>query len=181
MKALCVVAHPDDCVIFAWPFIDQFLDFDWTLLYVTYDEQEPRGEEISKFWKNHGIQTKFLGCIDTYQDMLNNKISFDTDCVFKEIQNYCSQSDLVLTHASDGDYGHIHHKFVHECVSESDVAKVWFSNHQEYNFKCVRKTVLDLDLLPLHKDVILQFEDISIGKYFVTESASGLLNVKINS
>ena len=31
IKALCVVAHPDDCVIFAKPFIDTHKQYDWNI------------------------------------------------------------------------------------------------------------------------------------------------------
>jgi LmbE family N-acetylglucosaminyl deacetylase len=176
LKALCAVAHPDDCIIFAWPFIEYAKKFDWTILYLTYSEQDSRAQEVKKFWNNRNIPTKFLGHVDTYKDMESNNLSFDVLTASWQIAGYVKDYDLLLTHDSHGDYGHIHHKFVHDRVIESTKPKVYFANQQEQNFECRRKTPLNLDDLPLHREVISEFDDVETGRYFLTESAKELLN-----
>jgi LmbE family N-acetylglucosaminyl deacetylase len=176
LKALCAVAHPDDCIIFAWPFIEYANQFDWTILYLTYSEQEPRAKEIKKFWDDRNIPAIFLGYIDTYKDMENNKLSFDVLTAAWQIAGYVKDYDLLLTHDRNGDYGHIHHKFVHDRVNESTKPKVYFANQQEQNFECRRTTPLNLDDLPLHREVISEFDDIETGRYLLTEDAKELLN-----
>ena len=61
LKALCVVAHPDDCVIFAWPFIEAHPEFEWTIVYLTYTFFDSRAKEIQSYWDKRGITTTFLG------------------------------------------------------------------------------------------------------------------------
>jgi LmbE family N-acetylglucosaminyl deacetylase len=39
MKALCLVAHPDDCVIFAYSYIYNHPEHNWTIGYLTYTAQ----------------------------------------------------------------------------------------------------------------------------------------------
>ena len=68
MKALCLVAHPDDCVIFAYSYIHNYPEHDWTIAYLTYTESEPRGAEMSAFWRQRGIDTIFLGFEDHWHD-----------------------------------------------------------------------------------------------------------------
>jgi LmbE family N-acetylglucosaminyl deacetylase len=176
LKALCAVAHPDDCVIFAWPFIEYANMFDWTILYLTYNERDARAQEIKKFWNTRNIPTIFLGHVDTYKDMENNKLSFDVLTAAWQIAGHVKDYDLLLTHDYNGDYNHIHHKFVHECVNKSVKSKVYFANQTQNNFECTRSTELNLDDLPLHREVISTFDDIRTRRYLLTESAKELLN-----
>ena len=74
-----MVAHPDDCIIFGYGFINHYKNFDWSICYLTYTNSDPRAIEISKFWSRRNIETKFLGFIDDYQDIKNNQISFSED------------------------------------------------------------------------------------------------------
>jgi LmbE family N-acetylglucosaminyl deacetylase len=78
LKALCVVAHPDDCVIFARPFIEQYSKFEWTILYLTYTSYDSRAMEMTAYWRKRNVITVNLGFIDDYRDMENNLVSFNT-------------------------------------------------------------------------------------------------------
>ena len=79
MKAVCVVAHPDDCIIFAYAFIHNHPEYHWDIVYVTNDEDSPRGQEIKQFWNKRGISTHFLEYEDNVDDhWKNHSISFDT-------------------------------------------------------------------------------------------------------
>jgi LmbE family N-acetylglucosaminyl deacetylase len=113
-----VVAHPDDCVIFAYSFIHNHPAVDWTILYLTYTHWDYRGSELCAFWNQRNIHTVFLGYVDDWHDIENKKISFDTDQAQREIQGIIKDFDLVLTHNSQGEYGHLHHVFVHNCVRD---------------------------------------------------------------
>lgn len=176
LKALCVVAHPDDCVIFAKPFIDVHDKFDWKILYLTYAQFEPRGREIAEYWAKQGILTIHLGFTDDYRDMENDALSFNHEQAAREIANICKGYDLVLTHNPDGDYGHIHHKFVNQCATASGKPMVYFAAQGQENQWCAANNKVKLEDLPLHRDVIAQFENIELGFYLVTESAKELVN-----
>lgn len=178
LKAICVVAHPDDCVIFARPFIRLHNQFDWTILYLTYAEYEPRGKEIADFWKNQGVTTVHLGFNDTHLDMENDRISFNSEQAAREIVNIVHEYDLVLTHNPDGEYNHIHHKFVSFTVSATGKPVVYFARPGQQNYICNLKENLDLELLPLHREVISMFDDINLGRYVITKLAKEVIDGK---
>jgi LmbE family N-acetylglucosaminyl deacetylase len=180
LKALCVVAHPDDCIIFAWPFIERFSEFDWTVLYLTYNEQDDRAQEVKKFWQKRNVATQFLGNVDTYLDMENNKLSFDAEKAYRDIKQFAQNYDLLLTHDSMGDYGHIHHKFVHECVVAVNKPKLFFATAQDANFECERTEHLDLAEIPLHADVVSGFQDANIGRYSISVDVMQYINERLN-
>jgi LmbE family N-acetylglucosaminyl deacetylase len=176
MKVACVVAHPDDCVIFARPFIDKFSSWSWHIFYLTYELFHPRVREMHEYWyKQRNIPVTSLGYVDTHLDMENNQLSFNESAASKEILGIVSNFDLVLTHNSDGDYGHIHHKFVSEAVTKSAKPVVYFANDQQANFITQTNTELDLKQFPLHRDVIGGFNKINMGKYFISPSAHTLI------
>ena len=176
-----MVAHPDDCVIFAKPFIDTHDQFDWQILYLTYAQFEPRGKEIAEYWAKQGILTTHLGFTDDYQDMENNALSFNHEQAAREIVNICQPYDLVLTHNPDGDYGHIHHKFVSQCVTESGIPAIYFASQGKENLTCGAKNKVMLEDLPLHREVIEQFKNIDLGRYIVTDPAKDIINESIKT
>lgn len=178
IKALCVVAHPDDCVIFARPFIEQHPQFKWTILYLTYRGYDPRATEMTAYWRKRNVITVNLGFVDDYRDIENNLVSFDSNQAAREIFNISSRYDLVLTHNADGDYGHIHHKFVSSAVQPVPKPKVYFAKHEQQNMECRAVSDIGLAELPLHRAVVSEFENINIGRYFADQSAQELLNGK---
>ena len=180
VKALCVVAHPDDCIIFAWPFIERFNEFDWTILYLTYSEQDDRAQEVQIFWQQRNVKTHFLGNVDTYLDMENNKLSFDAEKAYRDIKQFSQDYDLLLTHDSWGDYGHIHHKFVHECVVTVNKPKLFFATARDANFECERTAQIDLVEIPLHAEVVSGFQDCHVGRYNISTDVMQYINERLN-
>lgn len=176
VKAVCFVAHPDDCVIFAKPFIDYFAKWNWHIFYLTYELFHPRVKEMSAYWHNkRNIPVTSLGYVDTHLDMENNKISFNEQQAAQEIKNICQSFDLALTHNSDGDYGHIHHKFVSQSVTAAGKPTVYFANHLQANLELKTDKNLNLNDFSLHKQVIEDFKDINVGRYCFTDSVGGFL------
>lgn len=166
VNAICVVAHPDDCVIFARPFIENYCYYQWTILYLTYCESDSRAQEVAEYWNAQGIKTLFLGFVDDYRDIENKKISFNEDLAKEQIINISKQFDLILTHHQDGEYGHIHHKFVHSCVAGiNSLATFYFSPMETAELVFSARSTLNLDQFPLHRDVISEFNNIDTGYY----------------
>lgn len=174
MKAQCVVAHPDDCVIFARPFIENYFQFEWTVVYLTYNSLAPRAIEVSEYWKKHNVSTVFLGVEDSWEDVKQGQLGFDSTEVGLRLLESIN-CDLLLTHNVDGEYGHPHHMFIHQTLKELPVPQIYFASDFNYNFKCRATTFLDLEQLPLHKDVIASFNLIDQGLYYITESAMPLI------
>jgi hypothetical protein len=179
IKALMVVAHPDDCVIFGWPIIKKYPTIAWQILYLTYDEEKPRGKEIKNFWKSQGISVDFCGIIDNHVDLDSGKIiSFDENAAKKKLFNKITICDLLITHGDDGEYGHPHHIFVHNVLKQINITKIFFSNSGEANIHIDSSGLGDQDLskLPLHRDVIEMFPYRYNGFYLCDQNTKEILS-----
>ena len=157
MKAMAVVAHPDDCVIFAYSFIHNRPEYTWTICYLTYAEWEPRAQEFRQFWNRRNVTTIFQGYRDDYRDIERKQISFDQVQARREIGNIIKSYDLILTHDEQGDYGHLHHRFVHE-ATQHHPCRVTFAGPGHGTVKySVEPGAYSLDELPLHRDIVAGF------------------------
>jgi LmbE family N-acetylglucosaminyl deacetylase len=157
MKALCVVAHPDDCVIFAYSYIYNHPEHDWTIGYLTYTAADPRGAELAAFWQRRRINTVFLGFEDHWHD---NELKQFTRWTEERAERACwalaKDFDLVLTHDESGDYGHIHHVLVHNSV-QWHPHLVTFAPPGQGTTYTVPDSAYSLDELPLHANIIAGF------------------------
>ena len=178
MKAIVMVAHPDDCVIFAYSFMHAYPELDWTVCYLTYEADDYRGSELKAFWDRRGIKTKFLGYVDDWHDIENKQISFDEARAWIDIQEAVSSSDIVLTHDADGDYGHLHHVMVHQAVADYHPNMITFAGVGKGNAKFVIPAgVYTLDELPEHGPVIAGFhKEQHANEYFIPDTVKELLN-----
>ena len=168
MKAVTVVAHPDDCVIFAYSYMHNHPEYAWTIVYLTYAEWEPRAQEFRQFWNRRNVTTIFLGYRDNYRDIENKKISFDEIQAAQEIASIITDYDLVLTHNKDGDYGHLHHVFVNQCTV-SHPHRVTFAGPGQGTVKYfIEPGVYSLDELPMHREIIQSFHQISHTNEYTT-------------
>lgn len=157
MKALCLVAHPDDCVIFAYSYIYHHPEYKWTVGYLTYTEHEPRAAEFKKFWNQRNIPTVFLGFEDHWHDNEQKQLTrwYGVDAA-ASCWNLAQDFDLVLTHDEHGDYGHIHHQVVHDAVKHHPNL-VTFARPGQGTTYILPSNTYSLDELPLHRDIIAGF------------------------
>ena len=178
MKAVAMVAHPDDCIIFAYSFMHAHPELDWTICYLTYQADDYRGSELKVFWDKRNIKTKFLGYVDDWHDIENKKISFDEARAWIDVQEAVNDHDIVLTHDADGDYGHLHHVFVHNAVLDWHPSAVTFAGIGKGNAKyTVPAGTYTLDELPEHGSVIAGFhKDQHANEYFIPDTVKELLN-----
>lgn len=178
-KAALVVAHPDDCVIFGWPIIKYYKQWEWTIIYLTHQEHTPRAQEVKRFWQNENIKTLFCGYEDHPQDLAKNEIvTFDADEAKQKIKELANGFDIIVTHNEDGDYGHPHHVLVHGAMIELGTPKIYFSNTAD-DF-CITESMYDdakpdMESLPLHRSVIEMFEDRHQGKYKLSAEVLDLI------
>jgi hypothetical protein len=146
-------------------------NYDWTVGYLTYTSNDARGQEMSAFWQRRGIPCVFLGYVDDYRDLESQQISFDTDSAREDIQALADRYDLVLTHDQQGDYGHLHHKFVYDCVQHHP-RLVTFANTSSGNVKfSVPVGAYDLSELPEHQHIIAGFFPNGVHQNNYTEIA----------
>lgn len=174
---MAMVAHPDDCVIFAYSFMHHYRHLDWTVCYLTYTEQTARGKEFSNFWSRRNVKTKFLGYVDNWHDIENKKISFDEESASTNIQLAMADQDVILTHDHNGDYGHLHHKFVCNAVCNHHSYVVTFAGVNQGNVKySIDPGFYSLDEFPLHKDIVSGFhQHMHANEYCVSERVKKIL------
>jgi LmbE family N-acetylglucosaminyl deacetylase len=151
-----MVAHPDDCVIFGLGYILAHPEYDWRICYLTYRSNTARGLEISNFWSSRAIPVEFLGFSDNKKDFVLNTLSFNIILARNFILGEIASADVVLTHNEVGDYGHIHHKFVHDCCRDHPGLVTFETEGIAYS---VPSDYYTLDELPKHARVIKQFVD----------------------
>ena len=146
--------------------MDAHPEYEWHIVYLTYNSTDPRAREVTAYWTARGVTTEFLGFRDDYQDQQTQQFNFwtCTDAMGSLI-NACNTADLILTHHEDGDYGHIHHKLVNRAIRKLAIEQVYFASTFNYNTRYIARDNLPLDQFPLHRDVIEQFSDINCGLY----------------
>jgi LmbE family N-acetylglucosaminyl deacetylase len=157
IKALCLVAHPDDCVIFGLSYIHNHPEMNWTIGYLTYTELDPRGAELAAFWRKRNIDCVFLGFVDDYRDQEQQQLLqwYGIDAV-AECAELARQYDLVLTHDEHGDYGHIHHQVVYDAVKHHPHL-ITFAKPGQGTTYTVPSGTYSLDELPMHGEIIASF------------------------
>jgi LmbE family N-acetylglucosaminyl deacetylase len=125
-RALLVVAHPDDETIFAAGLILLSRETRWTIVCCTDEGNSTRQNEFfcaCEFMAKHSgnsIEPVFLNLL------LNNREHFDHHALIQALSSYAKGYDIVVTHNSQGEYGHEHHKLVHSCVIEAiATSNIW--------------------------------------------------------
>jgi LmbE family N-acetylglucosaminyl deacetylase len=157
MKAMAMVAHPDDCVIFAYSYMHNHPEYTWTVCYLTYTESDPRGQEFADFWRRRHIAVNFLGHADIWNVEENCPGNIEIDLATQDIQQAIADQDLVLTHNSQGEYGHPHHVIVHHATANHP-RRILFAKFGEGTVKySLDNNVYNLDEFPLHQDIVRQF------------------------
>jgi LmbE family N-acetylglucosaminyl deacetylase len=108
------------------------------------------------FWRKRNINCVCLGYTDDFKDIENKQISFNTEQARREINNIIKDYDLVLTHDEHGDYGHIHHVFVHDCAKDHPDL-ITFAKPGEGTSYTIPPGTYTLDEFPQHRDIIASF------------------------
>ena len=133
-----------------------FSHLEWTICYLTYHEQDARAQEMAGFWRQQNVPLIFLGHVDNHHDLETGRYSFDADLAANDIRRELRNHDLVLTHDHKGDYGHLHHKFVHDVVKASHDCVVTFADSQSGNAEYVIENA-DYSTLDIHRDIVQSF------------------------
>jgi len=157
-KALCIVAHPDDCVIFGYHYILANRQFEWTIAYLILDDDSPRVEEMRGYWKRHSIDVFSLALPHDPPpaDITNRRCSIPYPEAKRRIEETAGQYDHLLTHGKEGEYGHPHHVFLHRIVEELGRGFVAFDIGPSAPLRCSWPRD-EQESLPLHGRAIRRF------------------------
>lgn len=173
-KALVLVAHPDDCLIFAHKFIRTNRNWLWDIVYLTYDINTPRGQEVYRYWRRvQGVKTYFLNFPDNLQDLEKNKASFTPKQIKDKLSKILDLSSykFILTHNKKGEYGHPHHRVAHYTAHDflSHINPIYFhgdsfEEHDKFKNKMMFKEIVydaspfNREMFPLHWGVMETFD-----------------------
>ncbi len=111
MKALIVMAHPDDSFIFGHNIRQATPHIEWHDLCATYGHRTARGKEFlaaCKVLKSRGIQ---LALDDDYQGTLTEDTALLVENIYQQLHN---GYNYLVTHNPNGEYGHRHHRELHK-------------------------------------------------------------------
>jgi hypothetical protein len=191
VRGLVLVAHPDDCLIFAHKFIRTHKNWEWDIVYLTHDIDTPRGQEVYKYWRRvEGVKVYFLNFQDNLKDLENNQASFTPaqvkDRLYKRLD--LSSYKFVLTHNKSGEYGHPHHRVAHYTAHDylSDLNHIYFhgdsiAEHDKFKGKMVFKEIVydaspfNKEMFPLHWGVMETF-DLNRSMYMIPLKTQLLLS-----
>jgi LmbE family N-acetylglucosaminyl deacetylase len=115
-RAIAIVAHPDDEIIFMGGTIMKNPQIDWTVFSLCRQSDKDRGP---KFWRVCK-KNKVKGIITDLEDEAKMSIKQSLPIIEKLIKNKVSKAhfDYIFTHGANGEYGHPRHIGVHQAVNK---------------------------------------------------------------
>ena len=107
-KRLIIIAHPDDEVLWAGGLIAKFPG-EWSILLCGSPVEEPwRNNNFLSSCEVLGAKPILLSAKDKGENYPLDLSALDSKLI--------NQFDHIITHGKSGEYGHAHHKQVHEAV-----------------------------------------------------------------
>ncbi len=114
IKALCIVAHPDDETIWMGGTILRNRDWNWTIFSLCRKNDSDRNPKFEKACRHY----KAVGIISDIEDEKLKPMS--SAAIAKKIlpQLRTKKYDYIFTHGENGEYGHRRHKEIHKAVKQ---------------------------------------------------------------
>lgn len=121
VKALLIVAHPDDETIFCGGAMLYYPNWEWTVVCVTNPEEKRYLEfqKAMKCYENFGVKIKSSMTLEQEDREYSGEEEIRVLRVWSDvIKSKGFSPELVFTHnnKSEGDYVHQHHKWLNEVV-----------------------------------------------------------------
>ncbi len=171
MKALAIVAHPDDETIWMG---NQILrnKYNWTIFSLCRSDDPdrcPKFLNVCSYYNAKPIITNLED--EKLYPIASNKI---IELIDKHLKK--KEFDIIYTHGKNGEYGHIRHKEIHNAVNKMikdgklKTKKIIFFNYKKKNDYCIaikNKNYYKLsdEDLKKKKKIITQMYGFKIGSF----------------
>lgn len=137
MKALAIIAHPDDETIWMG---NQLLrnDYDWTIFSLCRSSDKDRYPKFLKVCKYYNTKPIITDLED--ERLLPLNINYIIDLIEKNIKH--KEYDIIYTHGENGEYGHIRHLEIHKAVKQMieekklKTKRIFYFNYKKENNHC---------------------------------------------
>lgn len=120
IKALVLVAHPDDETIFCGGTMLRNPDWEWAVVCVTMQLSTPRLQEFRHamdMFRGYGVNITSNQTLEQKDE--GQELSAEEAEVWKvKIRDLPQAPDIVFTHNTEGEYGHPHHRSLNRIVHE---------------------------------------------------------------
>lgn len=138
MKALSIVAHPDDETIWMGSQFSRHKDWQWTIFSLCRANDPDRSPKFLAVCQHYNSKPIITNLED------DKLLPLDLNEIIALIEKYLPEKefDIIFTHGKNGEYGHIRHKELHQAVnkmiedSKLKTKKVFYFNYEKKNNHC---------------------------------------------
>jgi len=115
-RAIAIVAHPDDEIIFMGGTIMKNPQIDWTVFSLCRASDKDREPKFFRVCKKNNVKGTIADLEDENRMSIAKSVPMIEKLILEKIKN--KKFDYIFTHGANGEYGHKRHIGVYESVKK---------------------------------------------------------------